>query len=93
MTTTTLVCVGAASHAPLFLEVDHHHIYPLFLAALLGVADRQEKAILCSGCHDRQHHFIRHLVNEGTLGGHRPGVGERKLLDLFWAWWTVGGMR
>jgi len=80
-------CLGAADHRPQYLEVDKHHTLPTYLCSLVGVSKRTETVDLCAGCHDRVHHFIRHLVNEGSLGGHRPSAGERILLDTFWAWW------
>lgn len=89
MTTTTTVCVGALYHSPVYVEVDRHHIFPLYLCDLLGVPDRVEVAPLCSGCHDTAHHLIRHLVNEGSLGGHRPASGARTLVDRFWSWWQA----
>jgi len=86
MSTTIRQCLGASDHRPQYLEVDRHHTYPTGFCDLLGVAKRNETVDLCIGCHDRVHHSLRHLVNEGSTP-HRLSDGERYLVDAAWVWW------
>lgn len=87
MSRTTRVCVGALYHSPIYYEVDSHHIFPRYMAGLLGIPERPETAILCATDHDNLHAILKHLINEGTMGGHRPAPGLRVLVDRAWSWW------
>ncbi len=79
---------GIRDHTPEPAERERHHIYPRYLAALLGVPERPQTAVLCAGCHDQLHHVIHHRINSGTVGGHRLPAGLRMLADDAWTWWT-----
>lgn len=87
MTRTSYACEGAHSHRPAYLEVDRHHIYPMFLADLLGVPERKERVFLCSGCHDIVHHLIKHLINEGDIGDHHTSPRLHELARTAHGWW------
>lgn len=89
MTRTDRVCQGASYHSPIYYETDNHHIFPRFLCGLLGIPARKETAILCATCHDNLHAVIRHLVNEGTVGGHRLSRGMAAQVNAFWSWWQA----
>ncbi len=88
MSRTSRVCAcGMADHTPQYAEVDSHHVFPKYMAGLLGIPERKETVALSSGCHDQAHHVIHHLINEGTVGGHRLAPGLRALVDQAWEWW------
>lgn len=82
--------MGAKRHSPVYAEVDHHHIYPKYLAALLGLPERPETVDLCAGCHDDLHHVLRHWINEGHPGGHHLPQLMRWYVQVAWAWWQDG---
>ncbi|HEY8836729.1 MAG TPA: hypothetical protein VIO16_03425 [Dehalococcoidia bacterium] len=83
------LCRGAMRHTPTPAEHDMHHLYPKFMCALLGIPERRETVLLCSGCHDLIHHVYRHLVNEGHVGGHHLSGDLRGLVESFWTWWQA----
>ena len=79
-------CTGAAYHSPLPLWTERHHVYPMYLSALLGVPDVHLLRPLCANCHTRVHHVLAHLINSGEQG-HRLSDGEQLLVNLAWSWW------
>lgn len=85
---TARLCAGALDHRPRYAEVDRHHIYPKYLASLLGVPEVNVTTDLCSGCHDLIHHLIHHLINEGDLGGHHAPYRVAGLARTAYSWWT-----
>ncbi len=89
MTRTAWMCQGALYHSPIYYETDRHHVYPTYLAKLLGIPAPRETVHLCSLCHDNLHHVIHSLINEGTLGGHRLSRGMAAQVNAFWSWWQA----
>lgn len=87
------ICKGSRYHIPRYAEVDGHHVHPQYLCDLLGIPREKRKANLCSGCHDLAHHVIRHLVNNGNMGGHRLPAGLRAVVMDFWEWWQANAQR
>ncbi len=83
----TSYCRAVAFHTPEPAETDRHHLYPLYMSRLLGVPERKETVNICSGCHDLVHHVLHHLINGGTVGGHRLSVPLRQMVDAAWGWW------
>ncbi len=89
----TSICRGVKSHTPEPAETDKHHIFPKFMAGILGIPIRRETVTICSGCHDLVHHVLAHLVNEGTVGGHRLSAPLRLMVDSAWAWWQEESLK
>lgn len=89
MTTTTIECVGALDHRPNYAEVDRHHVYPKYLCGLLGVPTLAVTVPLCAQCHDLVHHALHHLINTGTIDGHRLAAGSRWIVYEAWRWWQA----
>lgn len=86
---TSVVCQGATDHRPVYAETDRHHVRPKYLAALLGLPIETRTVPLCSGCHDLVHHVLHHLINEGTMGGHRLSPRMHALVMDPWEWWQA----
>lgn len=82
------LCEGALYHAPLPLWTERHHIFPTYLCSLLGVAKRHEIVPLCGNCHERVHHALKHLINEGS-NPHRLSPAETVIVERAWAWWQA----
>lgn len=79
---------GIRNHTPEPAERDRHHLFPKYLAALLGVSERTETVLLCSGCHDLLHHVLHHRINSGIVDGHRLTPALRGMVDDAWRWWV-----
>ncbi len=88
MSTDPEVCQGAMYHSPLPLWTARHHIFPIFLCALLGVAKRNETVSLCDSEHVNVHHALTHLINEGT-NPHRFAFRTQGYVDRAWDWWVA----
>lgn len=79
-------CQGAAYHSPQPGWTERHHVYPMYLTGLLGMATIPSLWPLCGNCHGRVHHALRHLINEG-LQVHRLSEREQALVTRAWNWW------
>jgi hypothetical protein len=89
MSTDRRPCEGALFHSPIPAERDAHHVRPTYLCALLGVPKEMRTVLLCSGCHDLAHHTLRHLINNGSWGGHRLPAQLHAIVDDAWVWWQA----
>jgi hypothetical protein len=80
MTRDAELCEGATYHSPLPLFTERHHVYPMYLAALLGVPANATVVPLCGTEHENVHHALRHLINTGE-NPHRFADRTRGYVD------------
>lgn len=89
MTTAVKRCVGAREHRPDYAETDAHHVFPKYLAHLLGVPEIPTTVTLCSGCHDLVHHLIHHLISDGNVDRHHSSPRVMALARRAYGWWAA----
>lgn len=90
MTYDAEACRGAFYHAPKPTVTDRHHVRPHYLADLLGLPPPTRTVPLCATEHQAIHHILdRHLLSDGTLGGHRLAERTRGYVEDAWLWWRI----
>ena len=91
MTRDAEPCVGATYHSPQPLWTERHHIFPMYLSALLDLPVVPLVAPLCGTEHENVHHALRHLINTGE-NPHRFADRTQTLVDAAWEWWQAAIM-
>ncbi len=81
-------CWGASYHSPQPLWTERHHIFPMYLSALLGLPVRPIVVALCATEHENLHHALRHLINTGN-NPHRFAERTQDYVDDAWYWWQA----
>ncbi len=89
MTRDSETCEGATYHSPRVVSTERHHVYPMYLAALLGQPVNPLMVPLCATEHDNVHHALHHLISEGQQGGHRFADRTQGYIEVAWAWWQA----
>ena len=88
MTYDPELCQGAAYHSPRPITTERHHVYPKYLADLLGLPVIPVLVPLCGTEHENVHHALRHLINTGE-NPHRFADRTQGYVDAAWTWWQV----
>lgn len=60
-------CVCVADHRPPCLELEHHHIWPLYLG---GPDTPDNKIWICANTHNNTHELIRLMAKAGRYLSH-----------------------
>ncbi len=88
MTRDTELCAGATYHSPQPLWTERHHVYPMYLSALLGLPVIPIVVPFCETEHGNVHHALRHLINTGT-NPHRFAESTESYVEAAWTWWQA----
>ncbi len=82
------LCAGSTYHSPQPLWTERHHVFPMYLSALLGLPVVTILVPLCATEHENVHHALRHLINTGT-NPHRFADRTQGCVDAAWEWWQA----
>ncbi len=89
MTRDPELCMGSTYHSPMPLLTERHHVFPMYLSALLGQPINPTRVPLCGTEHSTVHHALEHLINTGEQGGHRFAERTQGYVDTAWSWWQA----